>query len=528
VAAIAAACGGGGGGSNKSNSATNSNAQPKQGGTLTVGLDAETDGWNPTADQWALPAYYVAHTIFDPLTAAGADGHWHPNLAQSFTPNSDYTEWTIKLRSGVQFQDGEPLNADALKLDLDKAKASFLVGQTLSLVKSIDKVDDLSVKVTMTQPWVAFPWLMSGQPGFIAAPKQLNAPAPESSNHPIGTGPFAFKEWRRDDHLTVTRNPNYWRKDANAKIYLDQITYRVIPDEQARVATLESGQIDLAYTPVADTILKYRKDHSLQLIEQSGSPGYPLMINTAVAPTDDLRVRQALADALDTKQIIQLTEAGITEQADGPWSKNSKWYSPTGYPMKPDLEKAKQLVQAYEKDKGLSSLKITLGCTPTPFNTERMDLIKQQWKKAGIDVTVDLEEQAKYINDAVLGSFQVNCWAGFGEPDPDFDYVWWISSNAKPVGQIALNFPRNKDAQLDAGLEEGRRIADDSQRKAAYSQVTKRLAATLPYLWIDHQRVGVLFKKNVHNVNDYTLADGSQGSSALVGFVTLPQIWFSK
>ena len=293
--------------------------------------------------------------------------------------------WTIKLRPGIKFQDGEPLNAAAVKLQLDKDKASFLVGQAFHPMKSVDVVNNLTVRVNMSQPWVAFTSAITGQAGFIAAPKQLNATGVAATDHPIGTGAYTFKEWVRDDHLTVTRNPNYWRKGTS---YPSQITFRVIPDDQTRLSSLQSGQLDLTYTGVASVILQARRDSSLQTREANSDPTTMIMFNTAVAPFNDLRLRQAVSYAIDQKQLIDTVGRGLGTQSIGPYLKDSPWYGPNPYPTKPDLTKAKNLVAAYKQSKGVSgNIKFTLGCTPTPTNTQSMELIKTQLGKVGIDAT---------------------------------------------------------------------------------------------------------------------------------------------
>ncbi|MEO9223625.1 MAG: ABC transporter substrate-binding protein [Acidimicrobiales bacterium] len=499
---IASAC------ATKSSPKSEGNAgPPKAGGTLTIGLDAETDGWNPTASQWAAPSYYVAEAIFDPLVTFGADNKTHPYLAESITPNADFTQWTIKLRPGITFQDGEPLNADALKLQLDKDKASFLVGQLLHPLQSTDKVDDLTVRVNMSEPWVAFPAAMASQAGFMAAPKQLNATGADATDHPIGTGPYVFKEWARDDHLTATKNPNYWRKGTP---YPDQVVFRVIPDDQSRLASLQSKQIDLMYTGAASVIMQARGDKSLRMKEADTDPTTMIMLNNAVAPTDDLRVRQALSLATDTKQLISTVGQGLAKQADGPYLPDSPWYAPSGYPLSPDLNKARSLLDAYKQDHNISGdLKFTVGCTPTPTNTQSMELLKTQWAKVGVDITLKYTEQATYINDAVTGNFQANCWAQLGATDPDLDALWWLSANAAPVGSIAVNFMRLKDPQIDTALETGRHTDDVAQRKAAYAEVWKRLAADVPYVWLTHGHIAVISSGRVHGVGTGKLPDGA-------------------
>lgn len=501
----------------------------QRGGTLNVGLGAETDGWNPTSSQWAGDAYQVAQTFMDPLVAFGADNKPHPYLAKSITPNAANTVWTIKLRPGISFHDGEPLNADAVKLQLDTDKASFLIGQLMRPVNTIEKVDDLTVRVTMSQPWVAFPSAIAGQAGFIAAPGQLKATGKAATDHPIGTGPYLFKEWVRDDHLTVTRNPNYWRKGV---AYPATITFRVIPSDQTRLSSLQAGQLDLMGSGIASQILQARRDKSLTLHENDIDPTTMLMINTAAPPFDDVRLRQALSYAIDQQQLIDTVGRGLGQISTGPYLKGSPWYAPSGYPTKADPGRARRLVDAYKGAKGVSgNVKFTLGCTPTPANTQSMELVKNQLAKVGLDATLKYTEQATYINNALNGNYQVNCWVQLGATDPDGDSVWWTSKNAGPVGSLALNFMRLKDPQVDKALEEGRTSPDLATRKAAYAKVWKRFAAGVPYAYTPHPHQAIMWTSKVHGVGDAKLPDGTkvlQYRGALPGVVALSSVWVGR
>src|SRR5215831_17295878 len=121
---------------------------PKSGGTLVYGLDAETDGWNPTVNRWANAGVQVALAIYDPLTTLDKDLNWKPYLAESFTPNSDFTVWTVKMRSGVKFHNGTPLTSDAVIKAIKALQASALTSGALKPITSVDKVDDLTLTLT--------------------------------------------------------------------------------------------------------------------------------------------------------------------------------------------------------------------------------------------------------------------------------------------------------------------------------------------------------------------------------------------
>jgi peptide/nickel transport system substrate-binding protein len=198
---------------------------PKRGGSLVMGIDTEEDGFDPTSARWDEGGFLYGRTIFDPLAIVTAAGAVQPYLAQSITPNADYTAWTITLRSGIVFHDGTPLNAAALQLNLTKQQASPLVGPAFAAyIKGSEVTGPLSVTINMKAPWVPFDFFLAqAQTGYIAAPSMLNSPT--GTSHPVGTGPFVFQEWIPNSHFTATANPHYWRPGLP---YLDSITFKPI------------------------------------------------------------------------------------------------------------------------------------------------------------------------------------------------------------------------------------------------------------------------------------------------------------
>lgn len=511
---------------NSSGGADTNAGPPKAGGTLNVGLGAETDGWNPTNSQWAAQAYWVASTIFEPLMAMGTDQKPHPYLAESMDHNADFTQWTIKLRQGIKFQNGEPLNADAVVLQLTKDKASLIVGQAFNPVSDIKKVDDSTVQVDMSRPWAELPSILATQAGYMAAPAQLNATGAALTDHPIGTGPYTFKEWARSDHLTVVKNPSYWRKDV---AYPAQINFKVITDPQATLNSLQSGQIDVEFDGTVGNIVQAQNNGSLKVVEKNLDPPVMIMLNMATAPTDDLRVRQAMMYATDSQEIIDRVDQGRGKQADGPYLPGSPWYAPSGYPLKPDVQKAKDLLAQYKKDKGITgNVKVTLGCTPTTTNDQAMTLIKAQWEKVGFEVTRKSLEQATYINDALLGNYQANCWTYLGSQDPDVDNIWMQSKNANPPGQLALNFPRLKDPKVDQAYLDAEKTDDQKARAEQYAIVWKQLTQDVPYVWLTHTYGAFIYRSNVHWVTDAKLPDGTPApniQNGVTAVAPLLQAW---
>ena len=204
---------------------------PKQGGEVSFGLEAETTGgYCLSQAQLAISGIQVAAAIYDTLTVPNSKGQYVPYLAKSVTPNADFTQWTIALRDGIKFQNGETLDANAVKLNLDSYRGSNpnlparLFTFVFTNIADVSVVDPLTVKVTTKVPWPAFPGYLysTGRLG-IMAPAQINNAATCATNM-IGTGPFKLVDWKQNESLVVERNPNYWQKDAkgNQLPYLEQ------------------------------------------------------------------------------------------------------------------------------------------------------------------------------------------------------------------------------------------------------------------------------------------------------------------
>ncbi|HZQ28222.1 MAG TPA: ABC transporter substrate-binding protein [Acidimicrobiales bacterium] len=525
LALVAAACSSGSKGVSSSGGSGGAAGPPKAGGRVIMATEAEIDGFDPTKNRFDVTGLTYAETVYDPLAAYGKDGKVHPYLAQSIDHNAEYTVWTIKLRPGVLFHDGSPLTSDAVKANLDGHRKSPLTSPAIASIASVDKVDDLTVNVTMKEPWVAFPTYLTGQIGYVASPKTLADP--NGSRNPIGTGPFKFKEWVPGNHFVAVKNPNYWQKGLP---YLDEVEYRPIVEVQSRASSLKAGTVDLIHTTDPDTIVDLRKAKGVSVIDDLKSPGEHeegfFMLNTLKPPLDDVRVRRALAAATDRRKIVNTVYAGLPPDSTGPFDANSPYHADTGYPDY-DLAKAKSLVAEYEKDKGKISFE--LGTTNSAKNLQVVQLVQDMWKQAGITTTIKQVEQSSFILNALVGNYGAYLWRQFGEPDPDADVIWWSSQTARPLGELSLNFARNKDPQIDAALRQGRQSADPAQRKAAYQAIARRFAEDVPYVWVNTDVWAVASKPAVQGVTTWTLPDGSAGiDSLLSGRFMLSHVWLNK
>ncbi|MBI2706636.1 MAG: hypothetical protein HYX32_15300 [Actinobacteria bacterium] len=498
--------------------------QPKAGGKLTMSLEAETDGWDPTKNRWAASGTQVALSVFDPLVALDKDLNPKPYLAESLTPNSDNTAWTIKLRPNIKFHNGQPLNADALVKSVNAFKASTLTGAAAKPIQNVERVDELSVKLTMEQPWATFPAGLTGQAGVVPAPEQLDNP--NGAAEPIGTGPFVLKSWQRDAKFVATKNPDYWRKGLP---YFDEVEFQPLPEAAARVASLQSGDTDFMVTSDEETsgrLLELAKEGAAQLVRSIGNNDLSLiLINVSKPPLDDLRLRQAMAYALDREQLSQIANSDPSLIADSVLQPDSPYYKKQdGYPRL-DPAKARELVDAYTKEKGAPPT-FVLGSVTDPAVIRSAQAIDSQLRQVGFQTEIKTFQQADFIINAISGNYQAQVWRQFGGADPDLNYIWFISENTE--GSLALNMARNKDPQIDAALKQGRSSLDPSIRKDAYGRLQDRLTADLPYLWLSHLRWTAAAALDLRGLQGQTLPDGSQSAGLVGGVIPITSMWREK
>lgn len=505
--------------------------QPKPGGKIAYAVEAETSGWNPTVDRWAISGTTIGLAIYDALAARDDKGVAQPYLAQKFESSADFKTWTITLRSGIKFHDGTPLTAEAVKKGFEGHLKSGLTRPALGPLESIEVTGPLTVKFNMKSPWAVFPGVLTGQLGVVAAPAQLDA-GDDASSKPIGTGPFKFVSWVRDDKLVTEKNTDYWRKDANGTQmpYLDGLTFQPITDNAQRRAALDAGQLQMFHTTDGLTIKKLREDAKagkLQLIEDRGEQeeGF-VMFNTSTPPFDNPNARKAVMYATDRDAYVENVGESVSEAADGFLSPNSPWYVDTKFP-KQDLAKAREFAQKYQQETG-KPLEFTLG-VGGPDSKKNGEFLQQGWAQAGINAQVNVANQGSFITDALAGKYQANLWRQFGQSDPDADALWWLSDNAKQA--LALNFARNQDPVIDKALNDGRVTTDVNVRKAAYAKLQEQFTADVPYVWLDRSVWAIAAANNVRAIENGPLPDGQPsipiGGNGFPGVHRMVQTWLA-
>lgn len=473
------------------------------GGKAVWGLEAESsEGYLPSSSNCAISCYQVFTSMAERLFAVDGKGQITPWLADSITPASDYKSYVIKVHPGIKFHNGEALNADAVKLNIDDfacgsvtLAAWFPLNGFGALCKAgklqTGVASDGANTVTVTLPgrWVSLAsYLASGQT-YMMAPAQIKA---ADRNKPIGTGAFKFKEWVVGDHLTVVRNPDYWRTPAK----LDEIEFRPIPDESARIAQLQAGQLQFMQTSNQLTIgdlTKLASDKKINFNVGSqtfGEVSYD-MLNNGVAPFNNKNCRVAAAYGQDVDTLIKLRSPGSVK-ANGPFPAGSLGYLPnTGYPEF-NLDKAKASFALCKAELGGGDVSFTLGTTTVPDNIQTAAIQKQMMEAVGFKVSTVNIEQQKYIGVALVGAYQWFQWRSHGGFDPDQQRVWWhnemnprdASKNLVFDGKtIDINLTRVSDGTVDTAFDQIRQNSDPAVRKKAAEAINQAFGDNAYDLW---------------------------------------------
>jgi ABC-type transport system substrate-binding protein len=506
-----------------------STATPRKGGSLVFGVDAEESGFDPTQARYDEVGVMYARTVFDPLTIITASGGWAPYLAESVVANSNYTSWVVTLRPNLVFHDGTPCNGAALLTNFTAQSKSSLTGIVLSpILESLTQTGPLAVTMTLKSPWAPFPfWLaggIGGQIAYVAAPSMLANP--NGTSHPVGTGPFIFKEWVPNSHFTATANPHYWRPGLP---YLSQITFKPIPNEQARAEALTSGTIDMMITDTPQIITQFKGNSKYAYIDDrtdvAGEPDMNCtLLNTGAAPWNNPTLRQAAAMAINRPQYAKEIDEGVLPVSTGLFVAGSPYFSTTAFPAYNPTQ-AKKLVAQVKSTGGAGAVTTTLGTTNSPAAQRGQAFIQQAWEQAGLKVTPTIVEQNDLINNALAGKFQAQTWRQFGAVDPDLNYIFWSPTTI--LSGLAINMARNDDPKIEAALQLGRTSTEVSVRRQAYKTVNQRLALDLPYLWTDRAIWAVVSKPTVQNWNNPKTPSGAAAFGMIGGQIWPTQIWVS-
>jgi ABC-type transport system substrate-binding protein len=468
-------------------------AEPSDGGSIIMATRGQVQGFDPLTTRAANRETTMAGAlVFSSFFTLDEKGDPVPDLATSLDSSPDGLTWRLKLRSGLKFSNGAPYTARDVahhfQRILDPAKNQAFAAATGSLKEAV-AIDETTVEFRLAYPWAAFSSIFSADNYlfWVMPAEHEDSAGPDLNRRPLGAGPYMMTEWKQDDSIAFEKNPNYWNPKAQ---HLDKILIRFLPDPAARFTAVKTGDVDIFYEPLGKQVVEARNDKTLRVVEYTGTGAYTLNMNTLSPPLDDVRVRLALAYALDRKVELKVAFDGVGELATSFWGPGSVWYCPdVSYPEY-DPEKAKALLTDYGKP-----VKVVLQSQPTPAMTVPAQLYQSFWQKVGIETEIkNVQGGPSYINPVLRGDYQIVLWEVADVPDPDFQvYQAFFSKSGG-------NLTRINDPKLDEAIEIGRHSLDMNVRKKAYCDFSKEMAKQMPIMLRIQSIYLAITQSRVHNI----------------------------
>lgn len=443
-----------------------------------------------------------AQLIFNNLMTWDARLRIVPELAERLD-NPEPTKYVVTLRRGVKFHDGHELtSADVVytfRSLLDPAFISPRKG-AYQAVKSIDAHDRYTVVFTLTQPFASFPV-------NLVFPIVPDGAGSTFGARPVGTGPYRFVQYAVDDHLDLARFDDYYGgRPAN-----DGIVIKIVPDSVMQGLELRNGTMDIVVDLTPDIVHQLGREPNLQVIESPGVDYQYVGLNLRDPILKDVRVRQALAYAIDRQAIVEHLRRGLAAPALGILPPVSWAFDPSVRRFSHDSAKARELLDVAghpdpDGDGPAPRFSLSLKVSNVEFNRLQSAVIQQDLRAVGIALEVRTYEFATLYADVLKGNFQLFTlqWVGGAVVDPDILRRVFHSSQVPPTG---FNRGHFKNAEVDRLIDEAGASADDAERLAKYHRVQQVLADEVPYISLWHKTNAVVADRALAGIHLLPTAD---------------------
>lgn len=428
--------------------------------SVTLALVLEPPGLDPTAGAASSIAEIVHYNVFETLTKINADGSVSPLLAESWEVSPDLKTYTFRLRKGVKFQNGEPFNAAAVKFSFDRAAGDKSTNKDKRTFANLSTQvsDEHTVVITNKDIDPDFLFVLGQATSIIVEPRSADT----NATRPVGTGPYQLAGWSRGASVTLAAWPGF---RAPQSLRIRRAVFRFIPDAAAQVAALLAGDVDAFPRVTPRSVPQFRSNPRFQVVVSNSRAKTILAINNARKPLNDVRVRRAIAAAIDRKAVI----AGA---ADGYGVPIGSYYVPTAFGyvdttgINPfDVEKAKALLA----EAGIKTpLTLTMTLPPTPYARQGGELIAAQLAKIGIQARLQNVEWAQWLSGTygnknydltIISHVEPFDLGNFAKPD----YYWgYHSQEFNELFEKIQNTPRPADRA---------RLLGDAQRLLARDSV---------------------------------------------------------
>jgi peptide/nickel transport system substrate-binding protein len=454
-------------------------------GSLTIGLFAEPDSLDPAAMR-LIPSYQVTSSIYDQLlwkVAGQPADEFVPGLATSYQVSSDGKTYTFRLRKGVTFHDGTPFNASAVKATFDRivapATKSVSAKASLGPYQSSTVVDDYTVQVSFTAVNGGF--LNNVASPLLAIVSPTAARSPGFGRHPVGSGPFKFGSWISGQSISLVPNETYtWGPDVpglKGPAKLSQLTYRIVTSAPAQADALQTGALQVAQgMDISDVVRLTNAGFHQRVVGSAGMP-FGFMLNVQKAPTNDIRVREAIQFATDTQAINSTVFSNVYKQANTVLTSETFGYSDTvSFSYQPD--RAASLLEAAGWTAGSNGMRGKDGkalelswLLSSGFGfQDAAELMSAQLQKVGIASQITQQASPEVFENIEKGIMNVSSIYDYAA-DP---YILNTLFSCAQVGD-GPNYAHFCSPQIDAQIAVANTTVNAAARAAAYQQIENEL-----------------------------------------------------
>lgn len=465
----------------------------RRGGTLVIALSDDPGHFNPGITT-GFNVHAVTGSIFNGLVELDDNANPHPDLAESWDVSDDSTQFTFHLAEGVRWHDGEPMTSADVKFTFENVLLNYhsrTKGGLSGILESIDTPDDHTVVFNFTQPYAALLQRLNSTEAPIL-PKHIyegvdDVQTADANLSPVGTGPFKLVSYEIDHEITLVRNDDYFKEGLP---YVDRVVFRVIPDQNTQVLALEEGEVDYIWRVPGGEIERLSGDDAITLHNVNSGPGGGFCIPTLTFNSDreifsDIRVRQAIAHAVNRDQMVAQVLFGQGRVATGPINSQMAFaYTDevTSYPY--DVDRANALLD--EAGYASAGTRFTIDLLHFSFGVfpKYGEVMRQNLAEVGIDVEVTPLDRSAFI-PRVFGDrdFDTNIISYCNNTDPSIGVArMYVSSN---IGDIPFsNGAAYVNPQIDQLFDEAASTPDVARRGELYGEIQRILTAELPYLWL--------------------------------------------
>ncbi|MBX7452388.1 ABC transporter substrate-binding protein [Mycolicibacterium sp. 3033] len=439
-------------------------------GGVIAAIAGEPDQLDPHKTS-AYFSFEVLENVFDTLVEPDENLQMRPALAESWEVSDDELTWTFRLRPGVTFHDGSPLTSEDVAFSYNRIIDEELTNvDKFSAVTAVEAPDPATVVIRVDRP---VPNMLTNLGGFkgMAIVSRRNVESGEIATHPVGTGPFAFANQRSGDSITLVANPDYWDGAPD----ISGVRFRFISEPSTALSALQAGEIDWTDSVPPQRVQQLRNDESLTLAVEPSNDYWYLALNEAREPWNDVRVRQAIAYAIDRDAIVQATSYGTAAKNQLAIPEGNPWYVPYDRYGEGGLDKARELLDEAGVSPGNLDMLVT---TDYPETVTAAQIVADNLAPLGITVNIRTVDFATWLDEQNKGNFDMLMMGWLGNIDPDDFYY------AQHHTDGTSNAQKFSDPEVDRLLDAGRVETDRQARFDDYRRAATMIADQVSYIFL--------------------------------------------